>query len=414
MLYVYKNMEAGTHKSGRALIVLCTFAGMLLGLFLSRALLSISMLVFFIATLVHRNFLPQVKICLNNKLCVAVLLLFFVPAISGLWSSDKQEWANIIRIKAPLLLFPFAFAGNWQLSQQQWKGLFYFFILLTLGGCFWSLGSYLQDAEVINESYLRAKAIPTPFENDHVRFSWAVAVSAAALVWVALKTKAQRTRVTWLLAAFFFTVYLHVLSARTGLFCFYFFLLFFMVHLLFSRTQVKMVLMILATLVLFPVAAWFTLRTFQNRVRYIVYEASFIMSDTYLPGGNDGNRMQSLKAGWSMLAQHPFGVGAGDVRATANEWYSGHVPGVFESDKLLPSSEWLVYGAAAGWPGLILFTGGMLLPFALQVKGHRTAWVALSAMGALSFLFDPGLEVQFGVFLYLFVVFCCAKYLRAA
>jgi hypothetical protein len=38
----------------------------------------------------------------------------------------------------------------------------------------------------------------------------------------------------------------------------------------------------------------------------------------------------------------------------------------------------------------------------------------LHSMAALSFLFDPGLEVQFGVFVYLFVVLCCAKYLGVA
>jgi len=36
-----------------------------------------------------------------------------------------------------------------------------------------------------------------------------------------------------------------------------------------------------------------------------------------------------------------------------------------EGDKILPGSEWLIYGAGAGWPGLLLFTFCMLIPFFL-------------------------------------------------
>jgi hypothetical protein len=84
---------------------------------------------------------------------------------------------------------------------------------------------------------------------------------------------------------------------------------------------------------------------------------------------------------------------------------------MLESDKLYPSSEWLIYGAAAGWLGVLVFTGVMLAPLFIKTKTNHFFWISLNSILALSFLFDIGLEVQFGVFLYAFVVLWWWKWL---
>ena len=161
-----------------------------------------------------------------------------------------------------------------------------------------------------------------------------------------------------------------------------------------------------------PLAAWFLLPTFQNRIRYILYDFSFIENNTYLPGSNDGSRLLSLKAGWNILQQNPFGVGAGDVKSKAGEWYTANVPQMLETDKLYPSSEWLIYGAAAGWVGIILFTHIMLLPFFEKIGIEKFFWLSLNSVAVFSLMFDIGLEVQFGVFIYAFLILWWFKWLR--
>jgi hypothetical protein len=385
---------------------------MLAGLFFSRALLSVSMIFFIALACFHKNFWQQIRTSFNQKIFVGPGLLFFLPLISGLWSADSEAWLDVVRIKLPLLLFPIAFAGRWQLAGRQWRMVSYFFILLLISGCCWSLWQYAANVDVINKGYLKAKSIPTPFENDHVRYSWAVAVAATGMILMLPRFQKPLHQFLWITVVIFFIVYLHVLSARTGLFCFYFFMLLYFLHSVFLSGTKKGLYVLMITLLLLPAIAWFTMPTLQNRVRYIVYDFSFIEKGVYFPGGNDGNRMLSLKAGWHILTNNFFGVGAGDVRSAANYWYSAKVPYMLETDKLLPSSEWLVYGAATGWIGVFIFTGIMLLPLLLEVKQHRFAWMAINSMAALSFLFDIGLEVQFGVFLYCFVVLCFYKWVN--
>jgi O-antigen ligase len=165
---------------------------------------------------------------------------------------------------------------------------------------------------------------------------------------------------------------------------------------------------------LLPLAAFLFLPTFQNRVKYFVYDYDFIKKGTYLPGANDGARMQSYRAGLSLLQNAPFGVGAGDVRDETNTWYAANLPRMVPTDRLLPSSEWALYGGFAGWPGIVLFTLVMLLPFYFTPPHHRVFWWLLTGTLALSLMFDVGLEVQYGVFIYSFFVLWWWKWFSAS
>ena len=82
-----------------------------------------------------------------------------------------------------------------------------------------------------------------------------------------------------------------------------------------------------------------------------------------------------------------------------------------EQDKVYPASEWLMYGAGAGLPGFFLFTISMLIPFLTRVR-HQLPWWMLNAAAAFSFIFDIGLEVQFGVFIYAFTVLWWWKWMK--
>ena len=321
-------------------------------------------------------------------------------------------WWRFIRIKLPLFFLPLAFAGKWQLTPKQWRTIAFSFILLVFLACCWSLWKYFENIQVINKGYLRAKVIPTPLENDHVRFSLVV---CTAIICSALLIRDFIQKNVKILLVFFivlFTIYLHILSARTGLICLYIFFVLYFFYLLVSLKKIKWVIALSIAILLMPVASWFFLPTFQNRIRYIIYDFSYLKKEIYLPGSNDGNRMLSLKAGYEILKENPLGVGCGDLINETNLWYRKYIPGMLESDKYFPSSEWLMYGGTAGWPGIFLFTLIMIIPFFQKNMARRFFWFSLNTIAVLSFLFDIGLEVQFGVFIYAFTVLWWWKWLH--
>ena len=195
---------------------------------------------------------------------------------------------------------------------------------------------YLTDAATINESYLRAKSIITPLENDHVRFSWLVSTAVLLAVWL--------------------MVFLHILAVRTGLFSFYIMVAVTAVWLMIKKLNPIAFrwhygVMVMLLLIALPFVAYKTIPTFHNRVTYFLYDKGYFEKANYLPGSTDAVRVISLKAGWNVMNQQPVnGVGFGDV--------------------------------------------------------------LMNITAAFSFLFDIGLEVQFGVFIYAVIILWWWKWLK--
>ncbi len=413
MLYVYKSMLNKLQNDWRRHIIFL-FAGLMLAsLFLPRAFLTISVSGFVVMSLADRNFFQYIRRFLSSPLLWGMSLLFLIPLLTGLWSDDTEKWLEMVRIKLPLLVLPLAFAGAVNLSARQWEGLAILFVLLVIAGTIWSVFYYVQEMHTVNEGYLKAKAMLTPLKNDRIRFSWLVAVAVLTSGWLVyqkIETK-KAAAISLFVIAIWLAIYLHLLAVRTGLFSFYLAMILAAFWLIIKKVKWQYGLMLLFFVFLLPVLAYFFIPTFQNRVKYIRYDAGYFHKAHYLPGGNDAVRVISLRAGWSVMLQNPLkGTGFGDVPAAVNEWYRINYPEMQEQDKVYPASEWLMYGAGAGLPGFIVFTVCMLIPFLTRVR-HQLPWGILNVAAAFSFLFDIGLEVQFGVFIYAFIVLWWWKWL---
>lgn len=387
---------------------------MLSSLMLSRAALSVSMIAFIAVSFLHTDTREQFRRFLQQPLLWGMSLLFIVPLLSGFWSEDKNTWADILQIKAPLLLLPLAFAGDIPLQKKQWEWLGLLFTVLISAGAAWSLFQYLADTAAVHESYLRAKTMLTPLENDHVRFSWLVSVAAGVAGGLAFTCYKKQRAVFYLLLTIlaWLVIYLHLLAVRTGLFSLYIQGGGAAAWLLFKKLEWKYGLLLIALLLLLPFTAYKLLPSFQNRVKYLVYDSGFFTKAHYRPGSTDGVRVISLKAGWQLMKEQPLsGTGFGDLQKETGQWYLRNYPEMIEADKIYPSGEWMMYGAAAGWPGFLLFSLSMALPFFAKVR-HLLPWLLLNTVAAFSFLFDIGLEVQYGVFCYSFIVLCAYRWLN--
>lgn len=393
-------------NDSRKHVLFFSILGMMAALFFSRALLSVFMSLFVITGLWHRDWKAHFQNFFSSPVLWSMCLLFMLPLVSGLWSADTKEWLNVIRVKLPLLLLPLAFAAPFRLSEKQWNFLAWTFIALVVAGSAWSLIQYALDVQAINESYLKAKSIPTPFGNDHVRFSWVVSITILLCAWIWWKNKTTHLAISRLslLIMILLVVFLHLLAARTGLFSFYIILLGIAVWMLFQKAKIIYGFIILLVLVCLPVLAYYTMPSFHNRISYILYDFGHLKEKKYLPGGNDASRTISIKAGYNIFLDNQLlGVGAGDISAETKQWDIKQYPEILTTDIIYPSSEWLIYGLTAGWAGVIIFTGIMLIPFFYRKK-PGLVWFLLHLTAALSFLFDMGLEVQFGVFIYAFIV----------
>ena len=397
----------------RSPIIFILMIIMMAALFFSRAVLSAGIIAFTTVSIFHPDLKKHILHFFASPLLWGMSLLFILPLVSGLWSEDKKEWLEIIRVKLPLLILPFAFAGPIHFSKKQWEWLATIFIALITVATLWSMFQYLSDVSAINTSYLSAKSIVTPLENDHVRFSWLVSAGVLMAGGLVFQNWKEHKLIYYLLALFaaWLIVYLHILAARTGLFSFYIIMLGLAIGLIVKKVKRQYGLALLFLLVLLPIVAYKIVPTFQNRVKYFLYDSGYFIKSNYRPQSTDAVRVISLKAGWNVMQKNPVaGVGFGDVMNNSRDWYEKNYDEMIESDKIYPSSEWIMYGAGCGWPGILLFSFVMMIPFWVKT-GNRFLWWLMNATAAFSFLFDIGLEVQFGVFIYSFIILCCWKWL---
>jgi O-antigen ligase len=144
-------------------------------------------------------------------------------------------------------------------------------ILLVTVSSLWSFANYFTNMQAINEGYLRAQTIRTPLENDHVRFSWLVAVSILISVGFLIKFKdfLKWQKMALALIAVWLIIYLHLLAARTGLLCFYAMVIVAAAW-MFSKQKIGWrSLILLSDIIILPVLSWFIFPTFQNRVHFL-------------------------------------------------------------------------------------------------------------------------------------------------
>ncbi|MCC7400922.1 MAG: hypothetical protein IT214_05515 [Chitinophagaceae bacterium] len=395
--------ERSNHTIFMAVIVLMT------SLFISRAFLSISLILFSALTILHKNGPAQLKKTLKDPFLVSISLFFLIPFISGLWSVDWKEWLSVIKNKLPFLFLPVAFAGSWQLSEKQWKTIAYLFLALVLISCFRSLWLYFMDIRAINESYLRAKTIPTILDDDHVRFSWLVSIAILVNSLLVYISKSVKRKVLLFFPLILMVVYLHLLAVRTGLVSMYFFFFCFFFFLLLK--QKKYSFFLASGIVLIGAVSWWSFPTLRNKIKYVRYDFSFVKSGG-VPGTSDANRLISLDAGWYILQNNPFGVGAGDFRNEVNKWYEKNIPGIKEPDIIFPSSEWAVYGDMAGWPAVLLFTFAIGFPLFVRKIRYRFFWSMLVSILIIGCLAETTLEVQFGIFIYCFTILWMWKWFQ--
>ena len=330
-------------------------------------------------------------------------LLFVIPLISGIWSHDKLRWLSIMQDKFPLLAIPFCCNVLKEIPQNTLRILMHYGLTVVLLSMLKTLSLFVLKAAELEQMYLEAKVLSADMGNDHVRYGWVLAVVFAWMLHRWMKTTASTKNYEkkgLLLFVVFTAFFLHLLSSRTGLLGSYIAVgIAFLLN--FHRPVIRKTA---ALLMMIPLAAWFLIPTFRNRLRFSLWDFQHYTRDGYTEGLSDTPRMLSLKAGTAIFSQHPLaGTGFGDLRQTIDVWYAQHAPFMKTYEQLLPSNEALLYGAASGVPGMLVFVIAAILPFFLPKHRRSYLWMTFHAIAVATFFYEIGIETQFGVFIYAFL-----------
>lgn len=397
------NVPYRPEKIPHETIVMLGCIAVITGLFVSRALISMGMIGLTANALLHEGFGNNFRRFLHRPHLLLLTGYFFLMAISAVWSSNMDYLSERLQILLPFLFLPFAFHSMRELPARLTHGLFVFFILLLTTGMCWSLWHYLQAKNLYDIGYGFSQSIPTPFKNDHIRFSLAVVLGIALSVNLLTRSTARIHQFLHGFFILFAILYLHILAAKSGLLIFYCYTIILLIRLCLDKDRRRTGMVLLTLLILLPVLMFRISNTFRNKIGYFRYSITMMMNSAKDANVSDEGRLISYRYAAEAIWQHPLtGVGLGDVMDEMQKAYDRD----FRDRNvtvLLPHNQFLMAGMAAGIPGILYLLVMMFSLFQTCIRKDFLS-VAFILMMLLSMMFEPLFETQYGTCMFVFIL----------
>lgn len=366
------------------------------------------MMVLFANALIHTGLFQHLRTFSKKKHLMLLSGYFALLLVSGLWSQNRVYFLERMQIMMPFLVLPFAFHSITRWDYKWYDRLMALFIVLNLGGIGWSLYQYLQQKDMYDIGYGFSKLIPTPFRNDHIRFSMSVVLCITFCVDLLSRKQEWWKRLLLGLVILLDVLYIHILAAKTGIISLYLVAFLFILYLLFSVQYKKAGVLALMVCLLMPFIMYALFPSFKNKIGYFRYSLEQIGNRERQGNISDEGRLISYQYALESIRSSPFGgVGAGDVLDEMSQRYRRDF-----ADKpvtvLLPHNQFLMIGMAVGIPG-ILYLAVMLFFLLRIVRKNDYLYFSFCLMLLFAMMVEPLFETQYGTCIFLFFLLLLMK-----
>jgi O-antigen ligase len=383
------------------LVALCCTL-IFIGFTCSRALVSISMIGLVVVAVFSSNPKTLFGSYFKQSELWVLSLFFWIVFVSGVYSDDKTDWLNWVRIKLPYLFLPFAFAGIKRLSDRTFIAILYAFILTFFISTLFILFRYFSNYHQITESFLRGSALSIPY--SHIRYALMLGFSFFCSLYLWQQKQflfsAGEKYLQIFFAAFTF-IALHIISVRSGLLALYLGLFFLACRVVVIEKKWLWGTLVIAAIMVLPFAAYRFVPSLHNKIDYMWYDLGEYKRGE-INNKSDAMRIVSIKIGIDIWKENMLlGAGAGDLKNECAKIYERDYPSVSPENRRLPHNQFVWLLATTGTLGLLVFLFVFFYPFVLT--GLHKQWLAVVFFLALfsSFFTEHSLEEQMGTGFYL-------------
>lgn len=397
------------------LATICCIA-MIAGMFFSRVLLSFSMLLLFLTALRPGVIAENWSRWRQSKFALFSLAFFLVYLFSGLWSGNKDFWLASATNKLPFAALPFAFMVA-PLHKEKFQKIVIFSILfmqLSIMGN--SLYQLMINKDFYLNGYSVSQPLPTTKYGDHIRFSLSLVMSVLMSFYLLFEPQTKSIS-KWLKVFLWVSivislVYIHILAAKTGLICLYLMAIIYGVAKLIKKSKLMAVVLALAIVAL-PFIAYRIIPTFRTKTNYVIFEVTKSRKEKrYDYTLSDAGRMITYDIGAKAILAYPWlGVGAGDVMDEMRGGYRKYYPEVSSDQQYGPINQFMFTALSVGIPLSLFLVAFVISSFFADVR-LKLYLIITSLLMLVSMMVEAMLELQFGVFSYLFFILFWMSSLR--
>lgn len=373
-----------------------------IGLVCSRALASIGMIAIIVAALISNNPAETFKAYFKSKELYILAVYFLIVLATGIYSENKSDWLNWVRIKIPYLFLPLAFAPLKKLDARKLTVILYGYILTFFISASIILIRYALDYE--NQTHAFSMGSSLNIKYSHIRYTLMLAFSFFCAVYMVEKKLflfSKHEKWIQLLFIAFSFIALHIITVRSGLVALYIGLLFLAFRWVIIEQRFITGLIIIVLLSAAPFVAYKTAGSFRNKINYMRYDLQKYKQGE-INDYSDAMRLVSMKIGYQIWLEHEaFGVGSGDLEDETNKIYAKQYPTITPENRRIPHNQFLWVLASTGTVGLVLFLTAFFVP--LLSRGYWRQWpiVVLHLILFSSFFTEDTFEEQIGTGFYL-------------
>lgn len=387
-------------------IVFSLFLIMLAGLLWSRAVLSISMGLWFLFAV------SQFKTWIHGWQKDSLILWGAAPVVIGLLGCWQNGFANADgSFLFTLSAYPIVAIAVKSISALKQPVTNKWFPASTDGSLAWLMNPWIHAAVIaliypiiwyvlhlteVNIAYGTGQSLPTFMDNDHIRFGMFLC-SATLFTWLSRKQNKRLNDV--LLGILLFAVL--ILAVRTA-----WVMLFLMILIIASSTllidkRYKLKKIFIAALLLLGicVASYFLFPTVQQKIAYSIYDWQQYQPGSYDPTLSDGARRginfsarEAIKAGQS-------NIGWASIPESLSYYFTQNHVGQSTSFGW-PFNQWLFWWMGSGWWGMLLFSIWLFFPVYKGLKERNIGLICWSLAIAASCVVETNLGYQYGVWLH--------------
>jgi O-antigen ligase len=326
------------------------------GMTLSPALISISM---GLMALMGLLYFKTVEFSRRDKtIALLSVLLFLSGAFSYFYSENSEEAFRKIILKLPLLLLPLLILAFKQNKAIQTVLLFIFSYSIYLPGIV-SVYNYLSNKTLFDQLILESKPLPVEFGYGiyHIQFSILMALAIVIGIYYCIERFKEKSSLVYksiALLTFFNFVFIHILSARTGLLGCYAGILIIAIYAL-RKAGKKAFIISLSAGIMVPVIMITLSSSLQNRLRNSITDLKVVMQDANPNDYSFAMRVEAWKNAIDVIKRSPLsGVGIGDAEKVLQENFEHFNPAIEKDNRKNPHFQMLESAVQSGLPALIL------------------------------------------------------------
>lgn len=333
-----------------------------------------------------------------------IQLLFFAIFAYSIASSlfhgcEIQQLMPKLLVRLPLVFIPsilgYSLHNNLLLSRYwMWYALPVFWTSLA------SVVNYFVHYKFLSQMVLESKPVPIFSQVYHIEFSVIVAMMLLALlIWKIEK----RIESIWGNQVFFYVIFgglfaaLHILSARTGILCFWTGSLFILAR------QIKTIKLSYVVLGIMVMGLMWFVPSVKNRVINTVEDISYVIQGKDLNNKSFGQRWEAWKAIVHAGSKTPWvGVGQCQIEARMQASFEALHSNLDQENRISPHNQFLQWFIELGLVGLFVY----IVQFAiLMIQMRRNGmseyvWAVLMSI-VFGLNFESMMERQAGVMIIL-------------